>query len=290
MNLRAKFNLAIVAAMAIGYAGAGFLLHDLFVDSARQTVLENARIMMSAANAFKSYTDQQIVPLTGGMQQNGAFTTAAVPFYAVKTSFHAVQVQFPSYSLAEVALNPTNKEDAPSDWQADFINEFRNSPGATEQVGERETPQGAVLDLAQPIVVSDPGCLACHSTPAAAPPAMVAKYGSDNGFGWTLGETVGAQIVSVPLELPLVRANDVFETFMAILAGMMLVVLLILNVLLDYIVIRPLVKVASIANAVSLGEEAEEYVKPGTDEVSSISASFNRMRRSLDSALRMLSS
>jgi hypothetical protein len=34
--------------------------------------------------------------------------------------------------------------------------------------------------------------------PAAAPPAMLIQYGSMNGFGWKLGEIVGAQIVSVP--------------------------------------------------------------------------------------------
>ena len=287
MKLRAKFNLAIILAMAVGYGGAGLLLYNLSISNARQEVLENARVMMSAANAVQAYTDQQVVPITG-LEQNGSFVTAAVPFYAAKTAFKSLHAQFPAYSLAEVAINPTNKEDTPTDWQADFITEFRNTPGATEQVGERDTPTGAVLDLAQPISVSDPSCLACHSTPAVAPASMIAKYGSDNGFGWTLGEIVGAQIVSVPLDLPLARAHAAFESFMAILAVVFVVVLLILNLLLHFIVIRPLVKVSTIANAVSLGQPAEEYVKPGSDEVSSLSASFNRMRRSLDSAMRML--
>jgi protein-histidine pros-kinase len=102
---------------------------------------------------------------------------------------------------------------------------------------------------------------------------MVTKYGSDNGFGWNLNEIVGAQIVSVPFAVPLAQANAAFLIFMVILAVMFVVVLLILN---------------AIANAVSLGQDAEEYEKPGNDEISSLSASFNRMRRSLDSAMRML--
>src|ERR1700686_3990716 len=115
MKLRAKFNLAIIVALAAGYAGAGLLLHSLFVANARQAVLENARVMMSAANAIQSYTDQQVVPITG-LEQNGNFLVGAVPFYAVKTTFRALHAQFPDYSLAEVALNPINKEDAPTDW------------------------------------------------------------------------------------------------------------------------------------------------------------------------------
>lgn len=288
MKLRAKFNLAIIGALAVGYVGAGLLLHSLFVANARQAVLENARVMMGAANAVQTYTDQQILPVSG-VEQNGNFLAVSVPFYAAKATFRTLHTQFPDYSLAELALNPTNKEDTPTDWQADFINGFRNTPSSKEQIGERNTPAGPVLDLAQPISVSDPSCLACHSTPAVAPASMIAKYGSDNGFGWTLGEIVGAQIVSVPLALPLARANAAFETFMVILAGMFLIVLIILNLLLHHIVIKPLVKVSTIANAVSLGEPAEEYEKPGSDEVSSLSASFNRMRRSLEAAMRMLS-
>ena len=65
--------------------------------------------------------------------------------------------------------------------------------------------------------------------------------------------------------------------------------MVILNVLLHYTVIRPVMRVARIANAVSLGDsDAEEYEKKGRDEIAVLSAAFNRMRRSLDSAIRML--
>jgi protein-histidine pros-kinase len=100
---------------------------------------------------------------------------------------------------------------------------------------------------------------------------------------------VGAQIVSVPLALPLALANHAFITFMTILGAMFIVVMIILNLLLHYIVIKPVVTMSGIANAVSLGQsDVEEYEKPGHDEVASLSISFNRMRRSLDAALRMI--
>jgi protein-histidine pros-kinase len=35
-------------------------------------------------------------------------------------------------------------------------------------------------------------------------------------------------------------------------------------------------------------EDVPEYVKPGKDEIASLSASFNRMRRSLENAMKML--
>src|SRR5260370_39905504 len=69
----------------------------------------------------------------------------------------------------------------------------------------RETPAGPFLTLARPLKVGSERCLVCHSAAEKAPPTMTALYGSQNGFGWKLGEIVGAQIVSIPLTLPLAR-------------------------------------------------------------------------------------
>ena len=74
-------------------------------------------------------------------------------------------------------------------------------------VTERQTPNGPIMSLSRPLVAA-PECLVCHSTPANAPSAMIDTYGSANGFGWQPNETVGAQIVSVPLSLPLARAEE----------------------------------------------------------------------------------
>jgi protein-histidine pros-kinase len=290
MKLRTKFNLAIFAAFAVGFVGAGVFLHSLFVDEARSQVLQNARIMMSAANAIRSYTIHEIQPVLAG-EQNGRFLAITVPSYAAQTNFKQVQTGFPDYTYKEAALNPTNPMDRTTDWEADFVNAFRRQPTLTEMIGERDSPAGRSLSLARPLTIKDEACLTCHSTPDHAPAAMNKIYGSNNGFGWQLHETIGAQIVSVPMEVPLAKAQTLFLTFMGILLGVFLVIMVLLNVLLHYVIVKPVTKVAAVANAVSLGDlNAEEYEKPGKDEISSLSASFNRMRRSLESALKLLDS
>ena len=42
-----------------------------------------------------------------------------------------------------------------------------------------------------------------------APRTVVERYGSENGFGWKVNDIIGAQIVSVPMQLPMERANHV---------------------------------------------------------------------------------
>jgi protein-histidine pros-kinase len=287
MGLRLKFNLALLAACAVGFIVAAIVLNRVLIASAREEVLRNARIMMTAANAIRAYTSQEIVPVTPA-EKDGKFVPQTVPSYSAQKNFQAIQAAFAGYSYREAALNPTNLADRAQDWEADIINGFRSEP-APERILERETPNGPVLYLARPITVRDEACLTCHTAPAAAPAAMTRAYGLANGFGWKMNETIGAQLLSVPMTVPLRLAHRAFQTFLMAALAVLAVIVIVLNALLHYLVIRPVTRVSRMADAVSLGEtDVEVYVKPGKDEISSLSISFNRMRESLDKAMEML--
>ena len=147
---------------------------------------------------------------------------------------------------------------------------------------------GRLLYISRPIAITNPGCLACHSTPEAAPATLIAKYGNTNGFGWNLNEIVGAQIVTVPMAVPLARAQQALFTFMMSLVGVFFLIAIFLNALLHKIVIKPAKAMATIANYISMGKQAPEFDIKGNDEIASLAKSFTRMRRSLHNALRML--
>ena len=174
-------------------------------------------------------------------------------------------------------------------WEADLINAFRQMPFQTELISERQTLAGAALSLARPIAITDNACLVCHSQPSAAPKSMIADYGSEHGFGWRLNEVIGAQIITLPLANTIAKAHQTLILFLAILTGVFLLMTGILNVLLHYLVIKPVISMSKIANDVSLGNmDAPDFAVAGRDEIASLSASFNRMRRSLASAMRLL--
>jgi HAMP domain-containing protein len=288
MGLRAKFNVVILAAFAVGFVVAAFVLNRVFVDYAREQVLQNARIMMTAANAIRKYTAQELGPLLP-LEHDGKFVPETVPAYAAQKNFKDVQAAFAGYTYREPALNPTNLTDRAQDWEADIIGLFRNEPARTELVVERDTPIGPTLNLSRPLSIGQEACLSCHSTPAAAPAVLTQSYGTVNGFGWKLHETIGAQVVSVPMAVPLKLARDAYVTFLIILVAIFVIVCIMLNLLLHFLVIVPVKRVSAMADAVSLGEEnVEAYVKPGKDEISSLSVSFNRMRESLRHAMEMI--
>ena len=288
MGLRTKFNLVLLLAFALGLALAAYLSDRILKNNAREEVIQNARIMIEGALGARAYTAEQIKPLLT-LQMKRQFLPQTVSAYAAGQSFKALRGKFPDYTYKEAALNPTNPNDRASDWETDIIREFRNNPERKELIIERDTPTGPVLNLARPLGIYDEGCLTCHGKVEDAPKTMTDIYGVSNGFGWKLKEIVGAQVVSVPMSVPLERARQTFTTFLVLLSGVFALLLVLLNILLHFVVIRTVTRMADIANEVSLGKpDVPEYVKPGSDEIASLSQSFSRMRLSLENAMKML--
>lgn len=288
MRLRTKFNLVMGATFGLGLLLAGALSHRMTQQAALAEVLQEAGILAAQTRAVSTYTAQEIAPLLSDTAQR-FFLPQSVPFWAAHSTANHLQRELPDYSARSVALNPTNPANRPSPWQAEIVNLFRADPTLTEHIGTRPSPNGPILSISRPIRVESEACLSCHSTPQAAPAAMVDLYGPANGFGWVQGETIGAQIISVPLRLAAARASRTFWTIMAGLSGVFAVMMIVLNLLLHIVVLRPVRRMAETAEAVSLGGlDAPEFEMEGSDEIAVLAQSFNRMRRSFARAMRML--
>jgi len=288
MGLRAKFNLVLLAAFVVALGLAGAFSYRVINESARREVSHEALIMISAANAVRDYTANEIKPLLID-QMKVRFLPHTISAWAAETTLRKVTAQFPDYTYKEAALNPTNPADRAADWEADIIAEFQRNPSVKELTSVRDSADGPVLSVSRPIRIIDRGCLTCHSTPAVAPVTMIDLYGGANGFGWQLNDLVAAQIVSVPMRVALDRGNALFLAVFGGLAVVFLVTLLLLNLVLHFMIIRPIRRMSVIAGQVSLGSsDVPEFAEQGRDEVASLGQSFNRMRRSLTNAMQML--
>jgi protein-histidine pros-kinase len=288
MGLRLKFNLVLLTGLLVGLGLAAALSYTLIFAEARRDVLSEAALMDAQAAAISRYTADEIAPLVAN-QFARRFLPQSVPAWAAQTNFRAVQAQLPDYGYRTVVLDPTNPADLPADWQRTIIDQMRSDSSLKRVVTERGTPSGPILSVSRPIIITDQACLACHSTPQAAPASLIDLYGNKNGFNWKLNEVLGASIVSVPMSVPLNQAWAVFGTVLIWLAAVFLLMLVLLNVMLEFAIIRPVRRISASANEVSLGNmDAPEYPVRGRDEIASLAESFNRMRRSLANALKML--
>jgi protein-histidine pros-kinase len=244
--------------------------------------------MMAEVNATIRYTDQQVAPLMQH-QMRVEFIPQAIPFFAAQQTFNALSSERPDYTFRQPADDPTNPSDRPTPWEEGIVASFRTNPALRTLVSERSTQEGRILSLSQPVRAASADCLVCHSTPDRAPRSMIAVYGQTNGFGWKLGQVVGAQIVSVPERIALARAHSILLRMMAVFALVFVVTIGVLNLLLHWLIIAPVRRMSRLADEVSLGNmEVPEFGEANRDEIGLLARSFNRMRRSLAAAFQML--
>lgn len=287
MSLLVRINLAVVVVFAVGAAITGMVCRSVLQANAEREIRTQAGLMMDSALAVRDYTESEIAPLLH-VQMQSQFLPQSIPFYAATENFLRLHASRPEYSYQEATLNPTNPRDRATDWQADIIQRFRNDPDTHELIGERDTPMGRSLYLARPIR-TEAGCLSCHGLPAAAPATVLARYGSSNGFGWQADDVIGAQVVSVPIASAEASASGAFRTFLTALTAVFVALLVVVNLVLYFLVVRPVRRMAQIADQLSVGDTtAGEFPARGGQEIAALGRSFNRMRTSLDKALKLL--
>jgi HAMP domain-containing protein len=289
MNLLVRINLALGIIFLLGALITGLACRAVLQANAEREIVGEAGLLMDSALATRDYTEDEILPLLH-VQMQSEFLPQSVPFYAATQNFLRLHRAHPQYSYKEATLNPTNPRDRATDWEADIIQQFRNDATMHEFVGERATPMGESLTLARPIR-AQAGCLSCHGVPAVAPATMIARYGNSNGFGWQANDVIGAQIVSVPVASAEASARSAVRAFLVSLAAVFVTLLLVVNVVLYVVVVRPVRRMAQIADQVSMGDAgAPAFPDGGGAEIAALGRSFNRMRISLEKAVKLLES
>jgi protein-histidine pros-kinase len=289
VKLLTKFNLVLILVFGLGMYLISHYAYNFLMGSAREQVLGQAQLMAASASATKDYTEDQVSPILEKTPQNNTdFLPQTIPFSAVNVTFKFLRSSYPDYVLREAALNPTNLDDQATEWEVDLINYFRNNPGQTTHVGERDTPTGRVLYVAAPVIAA-PGCLQCHGQTSVAPKTMIKHYGPDHGFGWKANDVIGAQIVSVPMSVPVALADKGFRNLLISLGAIFLLTIALIDIAMYFIVIRPLRRVSQNADVISKGEiDLPALEIKGKEEISEVTASFNRMHTSLIKAFEML--
>lgn len=288
MDLRVKFNLIPLTFMIVGTILSGILGYEMLQKQAREEVMRTAGLMMQTASSIRMYTVNQVKPHLE-LQLTRVFLPQSVPAYAATEILNQLKENYPDFSYKEATLNPTNPRDKASDWEAALVRQFAEKPELKEIVSERQTNDGRFAYIARPIRIKSEQCLICHTTPAIAPKPMVTIYGETGGYGWKLDETVGAQVVSVPMTLPIQRADQAFMRLMGWLAALFVLLSLALNFALHRSVLKPLAKMSRLADSASVGDfGVPELPDGGKDELSRLGRSFNRMRRSVQKMMQML--
>jgi HAMP domain-containing protein len=266
----------------VGGAGGFYLV---LRHRALQAAANQARLLLTTALAVSDYTNETIFPLLDKLPPD-RFYEQLVPFHASQAVFRRLRKTYPAYSYREPALNPTSLDDQPTPFDVELTRRFRDDPKLQDLEGVRQDGGRTVFYLAKPIRLEDPKCLVCHSTPDRAPKSMVARYGTVNGFGWSIGETVGVQTLSVPIAEELRGTTELAITLAAGLMAIFFVTYVAITAALRTMLLRPLTALARAADDASVTNDAHvELPRAGVSEIQMLGNAIGRLRVSLRKAL-----
>lgn len=291
LQLSQKFNVLLLTVFAIAVIVSGVAFSAILSRNTEQQVSANATLLLQTMLSVRQYTLDRVAPeLAPRLETETEFLPQTVPGYSAREVFEDLRKnpEYNNFFYKEATLNPTNLRDKADSFETDLVKNFQTNSTLKQMTGYRSSPAGELFYIARPIAIANESCLRCHSTPEAAPKSLLATYGSANGFGWKLNDIVGAQIISIPASLVARSTQHDFFILMGIIVTAFASIFLLINLLLKSTVIRPLNKMAKVANDVSLGNMQAEFERVSNDEIGKLAAAFNRLKTSLVMAMNML--
>lgn len=253
LKLAPKFTLILLLIFAVGSSIGGLALSKALQHQVEDKVTAEGVMLMESMQAVRRYTDQEVLPLLERYENADEFWPEMVPAYSARRTFELLSETNQSagefeYRYKEAVLNPTNPDDLADEFERAIVADFRGNPNAASRSGYRQVPdRGLFFYSALPISIQNPSCLACHSTPEAAPPAMLAQYGREGGFNWQLNEVLGTQVVYIPAAEVFEGARQAFSWVMGLFILIFAIALFCLNALLKPLVVQPVQGLAKLS-------------------------------------------
>ena len=289
-KISTKFNLLVILMFIIGIFFSGLAFWRALEYRAEAEVVSKALVLMETVNGVRNYTQDRVNPLLKErIKTQTKFTPEAIPTFAAREVFEYFRKNpdYARYLYKDAAPNPTNLRDRADEFETELVEEFREQ-GSLEKSGWREFYEGEVFYVARPFTLKKQSCLECHSTPNKAPQSLLTTYGTENGFGWELNQIVAAQMIYVPADEIFKSVRRSFVTTLGILAATFMVIIFSLNFLLKRFVIIRIQKIARTAQAISRGDLEADFEDDSRDEIGLLVIAFNRMRSSVEVAIKLL--
>ena len=289
LKLGQKFTILLLLVFLGGIILSGAVLSSILTRSAQGQITSKALMLMETMNSVREYTSSQVKPELVE-RLNTEFLPETVPAYSAREVFETFRAskEYREFFYKEATLNPSNLRDKADTFETAIVEKFRQQDNPKEVKGFRSTPSGELFYIARPIKVIKASCLQCHGAPSVAPKSMLERYGNANGFGWKLNEIVGAQIISVPAATTLQIARQSLVLILEIVVTVFALAIFMVNFWLKRYVVRPINRMAMVAEAISTGETETEFDQLSNDEVGKLAQAFNRMRLSLKMAMQRL--
>lgn len=270
-------------------------------DTLREHVLEGAReraeLLIDRSLSVHSYINEELKPqlfdLTAPLLSEESFDPSWMSStYAVRRIGSYAETGAGSYYYKECAVNARSPENEADSDEAAFLKALNEEPDLRERSGVRAIDGEEYFFLLRRGETMQTACLRCHSTPDAAPAAMVAIYGPDRSFGRHEGEVVSAISIRIPMAVANAEADRVTWRLSAVLLAVLVLMLVATYLYIDREAVRPLAAMATASRDIASGRRS---LRSGTGvtgarEISELSTALGVLATTLDDHINELRS
>ena len=281
IRMRSILIMGILGFLAI--TAIGVTSYQLSVKNALNEAKNKSKIILNYAMATKKYMKKVQRPLVKELIEDDRFYPELMSgFVTARGTFEIFKQSSPDYTFKQATIDPLNPSNRADAEEVKFIDYFAKNPAAKSAEGIITKNGTDLFYFAQPIKVNSSNCLNCHGDPYDAPKDQVEIYGTETGYNWSMNDTVAAFIVYIPTAEAIAAAKKLSLTLMAIGAGGIFLVLLILWVFLDRSIVVPIVELAQRTEDFSLGENLNAPItNKSKDEIGTLAHAIERLRISL---------
>ena len=275
-SVATDFLLRFVGVQLVALVVAVVLVLSGYSVVARQYVRSQAIQFMDVMLSVREYTSRKVNPIIAPINavSDEAFLSYGAELLSDEGFEYLRLNNAYEFQYHEASLNPTSPADLADEQEAQLIRRFMSNPSLKELSGSVETKSDHhQYFVAKPIRLTKESCLVCHSTPENAPRSQIRVYGTTGGFGWKVGDVVGAQIVTLPEDAGLPAPGRFALLLVAAIGGLSVAVILAVNRVFSIVIFRPLFKLRLIN-----GDHLDEELEKRPDEFGSIARRIRELR------------
>jgi serine phosphatase RsbU (regulator of sigma subunit) len=256
-----------------------------YINQLQTQVLEKeaqnrTELVLHFTQATQDYMTHSLRPAVEQITDNLPIEVLSANF-ATREVVEEFNLALPEYTYKPATINPTNPIDTANEFEVSIIEKFRQNTQLEKLTGYTTLDNQERFYSASPVQVFA-SCLRCHGDPKIAPKVMIQHYGSINGFGWKVGDIVGALMIYVPIAD--LRANfaatlnNLWLTF----ALLTLVVIMVIYFWFGQLVAHRLTRISGVMSQTAANPTSKLTLYDRTkDEIGLMVRSFNRMSEAL---------
>ncbi len=289
MGIRSKFIIIITVLSLLATIAIGYTSYMLSRQSALAEAKSKGEIIYNYIKASGKFFGKYQYPL---IMEDNTDKDRFIPelmskFVVSRMEFEIFQETLEGYLFKQATLDPLwpdNKADAD---EKNVIAYFEANPESTEKQGMMEKDGDNYFYTARPIRIDKAFCLTCHGDPADAPGDQQDIYGTENGYNWSMGETVGTSIIYISISKAMDDAKQSALKIFTVGIICLLVTIICIWIFLDRSVVAPIIRLSSSAKDISIGKNLCDSIHTeSNDEIGGLANSIDRMRISVNKLLK----